>query len=105
MGKIYMAALAIIMMTGCASNYRNTEITIYSGKNTSIDAEGATNTTDTGQMPQADLTPLVEAAQAAIGGKASSIVDKITDMIGGDDDKSEPEALEDADQGTVEEVE
>jgi hypothetical protein len=38
-------------------------------------------------MPTADLTPLVEAAQAAIGGKASSFIDKITDVIGGDDEE------------------
>ena len=102
---------ALLLLTGCAYNSRTTEITIYSGSDTTIDASGATNTTDTGQMPQADLTPLVKAAQDAIGGKASSIVDRITDMIGGgDDEKTEPEALEDGvnlsppGAGTVEEV-
>lgn len=87
--KKILIVLSALLLSSCAYNNRSTEITIYSGSDTTIDASGASNTTDTGQMPTADLTPLVEAAQAAIGGKASSFIDKITDVIGGDSEEEE----------------
>jgi len=100
-GALLVILLAAMVTGGCAYNKRTTEITIYSGSDTTIDASGAQNTTGTSQMPQADLSPLVKAAQDAIGGKASSIVDRITDMIGGDDEITETEALEDNDANVV----
>ena len=99
--KKILIVLSALLLSSCAYNNRSTEITIYSGSDTTIDASGASNTTDTGQMPTADLTPLVEAAQAAIGGKASSFIDKITDVIGGDDETA---IGADVSSGGVEEI-
>jgi hypothetical protein len=85
MKHILLIVLSALLLSSCAYNNRSTEITIYSGSDTTIDASGASNTTDTGQMPQADLTPLVDAAKAAISGKATSIIDKVTDILGNTD--------------------
>ena len=82
MKKILLVLIAIFM-TGCTTNYRNTEITFYSGRDTTVDASGASNTTDTGQESQADLTPLLEAAKSVISGKTAGIIDQITETIEG----------------------
>jgi len=83
--KKILLVLAVLLLSSCTTNYRNTEITFYSGRDTTVDASGASNTTDTGQAAQADLTPLLEAAKSVISGKTTSIIDQITETIEGGD--------------------
>lgn len=59
-----------------------------------VDASGASNNTETGQLATADMKALIDAVKTALNAKKSSIIDTIKDAITGDD-KTEPEALED----------
>lgn len=94
---------ASLLLSGCTSNIRMTDISIESGQDTTIDASGASNTTETGQLATADMQALIDAVKGALSAKKASILDTIKDVItGGDETTTEPAAVSPA--GTVEEV-
>lgn len=103
-----IAVLVVLMLAGCTINQRETMISFESGRDTQVEANGAQNTTSTDQKAdgKADLSGLVEAVTQWVEKNMTGLVSKIkvSDLV--DESKlAEPEALEDADQGTVEEVE
>jgi|GEM_PF-7075191 len=94
----------LVLLTSCTANIRMTDINLEAGRDQMVDASGATNTTDTGQLAQADLSSLIDAAKAAISSKTSGVIDQIKDVLGSDaETTTEPAAVSPA--GNVEEVE
>lgn len=97
MKKLFLILLLAAMATGgCTSNIRMTDITLEAGRDQMVDASGASNNTETGQLATANMKALIDAVKTALNAKKSSIIDTIKDAITGDDDeKTEPKALED----------
>lgn len=104
--KTTLAIIIALALAGCTANIRKTDINFEAGRDMKVDAAGATNTTDTGQLATADLKALVDAAKAAISTKTAGVIDQIKAVIGGGEDESDiGVAASPAGTGTVEEVE
>jgi hypothetical protein len=103
MKKQYFAWMVILgLLASCSANIRMTDINLESGGDMMVDASGATNRTETGQISQADLSELIKAAKAAVGKKTSRVIDTIKDVLGGDEEEDLGTAV--SPTGTVEEV-
>jgi hypothetical protein len=83
--KSLMAAIVLLSLVGCGSvNYRKTNIDIYSGSDTTIDASGASNTTGVDQESSYDLGKALEAAKGWLDKNPLKILDALK---GGEDIK------------------
>jgi hypothetical protein len=104
---IVLAMLLALVMAGCTSTIRLTEIEIDAGRDMDLDASGAQNTTEAHQNAQGDMSGLMDVAQDLMGKNISSVADRLKDaaagILGGADDAPEDEAAS-GDQGRVEEV-
>jgi len=104
---IVLAMLLAMVMAGCTSTIRLTEIDIDAGRDMDLDASGAQNTTETNQDSQGDLSGLMDVAKDLMGKNISSVADRLKDaaagILGGADDALDDEAAA-GDQGRVEEV-
>ena len=105
-GAILVILLAAMATGGCTSNIRMTDITLEAGRDQMVDASGASNNTETGQLSTADMKALIDAVSKALKEKKSSILDTIKDAITGDDntDPAVGDEVTPTETGTVEEV-
>jgi len=104
-GALIVILLAA-MASGCTANIRNTDINFEAGRDMKVDASGASNLTDTAQTADGDFSGLIEAVKSWADKNITDIVGVLRD--GADvveETIAEPEALEDAAQGNVVEVE
>lgn len=85
MRKVYMVLIMLVFISGCTANIRMTDINFESQGDMKVDAAGATNTTDTGQLASADMQAIIDAVKTALKGKTSSILDTIKDAVSGKD--------------------
>lgn len=85
MKKLILMCLIAWLAAGCTMNIRRTSIEFDAGRDLKVDAQGATNNTDTGQSASTDAKDILEAAQTALDQKTSSVVDIIKNAIAGQD--------------------
>lgn len=75
---ITLAGIALISVSGCGGvNYRETNISIYSGGDQHIDASGATNTTGVDQKSANDLGEAVKLAKSWIDANALKVLEAV----------------------------
>jgi len=111
--KRTLCIIALLMMSACTMNQRETHINFTAGTSLKVEANGATNATETGQTANGDFSGLVDAVSKWVEENMAGIVGKlkVTDLV--DESKLvEPEALDDkpaavspAGQGEFEEIE
>jgi len=112
----WMVLLALVVLAGCSN--KSTKISFDSNAEDGgvsvlvLKADGSTLTTDTDQAADGtlDMSGLIKAAKDAVGKKASTVIDRIKNVLGGDDDNTEAEAESEtgaavSPAGTIEEVE
>jgi hypothetical protein len=76
--KKLIAAIALLSLVGCGGiNYRETNIKINSGADTTIDASGATNTTGVDQKSAYDLGQAIDAAKGWLDNNVGKVLDSL----------------------------
>jgi len=77
MRKALIGIIALGLMVGCTNYTKKTNITVFSGEDTTIDATGLTNTNSSDQKADGDFSGVADAAKKWLEGNAAAVMDML----------------------------